>query len=414
MAGRKVSLTLICGFLSAIAAMTAFSARAQTPPDPLPVATDVRLAGDEKETRIIFDLTKKIDVRAFTLANPYRVIVDIPQTVFRLPPKASDTGRGLVKAFRYGLVMLGGSRVVFDVAKPVRLEKVFVLESKDGQPARLVLDLTATDPDTFMRNLALDSRSQPALDVVKKIGQPAQAVNDPRPLIVLDPGHGGPDTGTRAVSGEMEKDVVLDFSNLLKTHLEKTGKYRVEMTRTEDMFIPLAGRVQFARQHQAALFLSIHADAVPKGEDVQGATVYTLGDTASDGEAARLAEAENKSDVIAGIDLSTEPGDVADILIDLAQRETRVFSHHFARTLIGEMKSAVRLHKNPMKSAGFRVLKAPDVPSVLVELGYMSNKQDTQLLMSDEWRSKTAHAIVLAVDAFFRTRIAGAEAGRAR
>ena len=169
---------------------------------------------------------------------------------------------------------------------------------------------------------------------------------------------------------------MLDFALLLRDQLEKSGKYRVVMTRTDDTFIPLADRVRMARIRQAALFISIHADALRKGEgEAQGATVYTLSETASDAEAGRLAESENRADVIAGIDLSHEPGDVADILIDLAQRETKAFSMHFAKTLVGEHASKVaRMHKNPLKSAGFKVLKAPDVPSVLIELGYVSSK----------------------------------------
>lgn len=416
MAGRWAFSTLYIAALAAGFAGTADFARAQAF-DSLPIATDARLAGDDKETRLIVDLTRKMDVRAFTLSNPYRVVVDLPQIVFQLPSKAGETGRGLIKAFRYGLVMAGGSRIVVDVAKPVRVDRAFVLEPRDGQPARLVLDLAAIDRDTFMRNMAQQSREQvktPAVDP-RKI-EAAQSSGDPRPLIVIDPGHGGPDTGAKVADGEiMEKHMVLDFSMTLRDQLEKSGKYRVVLTRTDDTFIPLAERVKFARQRQAALFISIHADSLPKDEgDAQGATVYTLSDKPSDNEAAKLAETENRSDVVAGIDLSREPGDVADILVDLAQRETKGYSHQFARTLVGEMKSTMRLHKKPLKSAGFVVLKAPDVPSVLVELGYMTNKQDLKLLMSESWRAKAAQSMVQGVDAFFRTRMAGAGAAPAR
>jgi N-acetylmuramoyl-L-alanine amidase len=267
-----------------------------------------------------------------------------------------------------------------------------------------------------MRNMAQQASALPLSDPRKAAEAPAQPSGDPRPLIVIDPGHGGPDTGAKVGDGEiMEKHMVLDFSMTLRDQLEKSGKYRVVLTRIDDTFIPLGERVKMARQRQAALFISIHADSLPKAEgDVQGATVYTLSDKASDSEAAKLAEAENRSDVVAGIDLSREPGDVADILIDLAQRETKGYSHQFARTLVGEMKSAMRLHKKPLKSASFVVLKAPDVPSVLVELGYMTNKQDLKLLMSEGWRAKAAESMVQAVDAFFRTRVAGADAGAAR
>jgi N-acetylmuramoyl-L-alanine amidase len=181
------------------------------------------------------------------------------------------------------------------------------------------------------------------------------------------------------------------------------------MTRSDDTFIPLDDRVRIARNQSAALFVSIHADALPRGEgDAQGATIYTLSDKASDAEAERLAEAENRADAIGGINLTEEPTDVADILIDLVRRETRTFSSRFARLLMNDMKSATPLHKRPLKSAGFRVLKAPDVPSVLVELGYTSNKGDMGNLISESWRIHTAEAMARAVDAFLAKRVATA------
>jgi N-acetylmuramoyl-L-alanine amidase len=413
-AGRWAFSAIHIVALTAGLAAAAAPARAQTF-ESLPIATDARLAGDDKDTRLIVDLTRKLEVRAFTLSNPYRVVVDLPQTVFQLPAKAGETGRGLVKAYRYGLVMAGGSRIVVDVAKPVRVDRAVVLEPREGQPARLVLDLSVTDRETFMRNMIQQAKAMPPPD--PRRAEPAEAPSsDPRPLIVVDPGHGGPDTGAKVAGGEiMEKQVVLDFSIALRDQLEKGGKYRVALTRSDDTFIPLAERVKIARQRQAALFISIHADSLPKAEgDAQGATIYTLSERPSDSDAAKLAESENRSDVVAGIDMSREPGDVADILIDLAQRETKGYSLQFARTLAGEMKSAMRLHKKPLKSAGFVVLKAPDVPSVLVELGYMTNKQDLKLLTSEAWRAKAVQSIAQGVDAFFRTRMAGAEAASRR
>jgi N-acetylmuramoyl-L-alanine amidase len=374
-------------------------------------ATDVRLGGDDKLTRIVFDLSSKVDLAVFTLADPYRVVIDLPQVTFRLPPKSGDAGRGLVKAFRYGLVMQGGSRIVIDTKGPVKIEKSFALDASDGLPARMVIDLAATDRESFLRDLSVAARSR-VETTARKTDSPAaiKSATDPRPLIVIDPGHGGIDTGTKE-GGVIEKSIVLDFSLLLRDRLEKSGKYRVAMTRTDDNFIPLSERVKFARQRQASLFISIHADAVPKNEgEAQGATVYTLSDTASDTEAARLADAENRADVISGVDLASEPNDVADILIDLAQRETKNFSAKFATGLVGSMKQVARMHRYPLKSAGFRVLRAPDVPSVLLELGYVSTKDDLKQLMSDAWRARTADSIVLAVDGFFSTRIAGAGA----
>ncbi len=376
------------------------------------------MAGDGKQTRFVLDLDKTIQFRAFTLADPYRVIVDIPQITFQLPSGTGNSGRGLVKAFRYGLVMPGGSRIVFDLTGPAKIVNSTMLEAANDQPPRLVLELEEVDRTAFVQSLAPENRPElrPAIadanaavvaPEATAAAKPAAAA-DSRPLIVIDPGHGGIDNGTQS-SGESEKNLVLGFGLALRDRIEQSGKYRVVMTRTDDTFIPLNDRVKVARNQSAALFVSIHADALPRREgDAQGATIYTLSDKASDAEAERLAEAENKSDAIGGVNLSDEPTEVADILIDLAQRETKTFSNRFARTLMGEMKSTVRMHKHPLKSAGFRVLKAPDVPSVLVELGYVSNKGDLEHLVSENWRTKTVGSMAQAIDAFFAKRLATA------
>jgi N-acetylmuramoyl-L-alanine amidase len=353
------------------------------------------------------DFSRKIDLRAFTLADPYRVVIDIPQVVFQLPPKTGESGRGLIKAFRFGLVMQGGSRLVFDLAKPAKVEKAFVVDSTETAPARLVLDLAPTDRESFLRRTAVDNRTARA--DLPRADSPTAKEGDPRPLVVLDPGHGGIDTGTKGPGGEEEKDIVLNFAQRLRDRLEKSGKYRVLLTRTDDTFVALADRVRIARDAGATLFVSIHADSLPHGEgDAQGASIYTLSDTATDSEAARLAEKENRADVIAGVDLKSEPDDVAGILIDLAERETKSFSSQFAHKLAGDMKAVTRMHKKALKSAGFRVLRAPDVPSVLVELGYVSNRQDLQSLLSETWRSRTADSMAQAIETFLSSQMAGA------
>ena len=424
-ANRRVLLG--CGLLCAAALLcaepTGPSAAEGPPPSlvaaaDLPVASDARLAGDAKQTRFILDLDKTIAFQAFTLADPYRVVVDIPQISFQLAPGTGNARRGLVKAFRYGLAMPRGSRLVLDLAGPAKIANSYVLEAANGQPPRLVLELEEVDRANFVQLLSPESRPElkPAVVEAKAaVAMPDAAAAakpveppDARPLIVIDPGHGGIDNGTQS-SGEMEKNLVLGFGLALRDRIEKSSKYRVVMTRTDDTFIPLNDRVKVARNRSAALFVSIHADALPRREgDAQGATIYTLSDKASDAEAERLAEAENKADAIGGVNLTDEPTEVADILIDLAQRETRTFANRFARLLMGEMKTTVRMHKHPLKSAGFRVLKAPDVPSVLVELGYVSNKGDLEHLVSEDWRAKTVGSMAQAVDAFFAKRLATA------
>ncbi len=373
-------------------------------------ATDARIAGDDKQTRLVVDLSRRIDMRAFTLADPYRVVIDIPQVNFQLPARTGERGRGLIKAFRYGLVMVGGSRIVVDLTGPVRVAKAFVLDAVEGQPARMVVDLVPVDRETFLRASAIDNRLPRQPPPPKQ--EAAASAADSRPLVVIDPGHGGIDTGTHAPSGELEKNLTLAFGTMLRDKLEKTGKYRVAMTRSDDTFIELAERVRFARQREAQLFISIHCDALARGEGAaEGASVYTLSDQASDSEAQRLADAENRADVIAGVDLAAESNDIADILIDLAHRETKTFSSHFARNVVNDLRTAARMHKYPLKSAGFRVLKAPDVPSVLIELGYVTTPSDLKELVSEAWRSKASDAIAHAVHTYFATRLAGSSAG---
>jgi N-acetylmuramoyl-L-alanine amidase len=409
---------LLCSDAKVLAAAAEGQPSGPAEASSFPIASDARLAGDGKQTRFVLDLDKTIRFRAFALADPYRVVVDIPQLSFQLPAGAGTAGRGLVKAFRYGLVMPGGSRIVFDLTGPARIANSYVLEAANGQPPRLVLELEEVDRTTFVQSLAAESRPElrPAIADAARAAVPAETAAPPkppapadlRPVVVIDPGHGGIDNGTQS-GGESEKNLVLGFGLALRDRIEKSGKYRVVMTRTDDTFIPLADRVRIARNQSAALFVSIHADALPRHEgDAQGATVYTLSDRASDAEAERLAEAENKADAIGGVNLTEEPTEVADILIDLVQRETRTFSNRFARLLMGEMKNTVRMHKHPLKSAGFRVLKAPDVPSVLVELGYVSNKGDLEHLVSENWRSRTVGSMAQAIDAFLAKRLATA------
>jgi N-acetylmuramoyl-L-alanine amidase len=387
-----------------------------------PIAMDARLAGDDQQTRFVLDLDKSVPFRAFTLGDPYRVVIDLPQVNFQLAEGVGNAGRGLVKAFRYGLVMPGGSRIVFDLTGPAKISNSYVLGPDNGQPARLVLELSQVDRPTFDQSLQSASPAQlrPAVaDVVNTASSSPAAQSDDakpaetppadrRPVIVIDPGHGGIDNGTQA-DGQSEKNLVLAFGLALRERIEKSGKYRVVMTRSDDTFIPLDDRVKIARDQSAALFVSIHADSLPRKEgDAQGATIYTLSDKASDAEAARLAETENKADAIGGVNLKEEPTEVADILIDLAQRETRTFSNRFAHLLASDMKSTTRMYKHPLKSAGFRVLKAPDVPSVLVELGYVSNKGDLEHLISGNWRSKNVEAMTQAIDEFLAKRMATA------
>jgi len=374
-----------------------------------PIASDGRVVGDDNRTRFVLDLTGEVDLSAFTLAEPYRVVVDLPEIDFRLPAGTGTTGRGLVSDWRYGQFAAGRSRIVLDVTGPVKIDKAFVLPAVENQPARLVLDLLKTSAAAFdeeqrKSQLARDTANEAPVQKADQLPPPDRSKRE-KPLLVIDPGHGGVDSGTVSASGVMEKDIVLAFAKKLQERLERTGKVAVLLTRTDDTFLPLAARVQFGRDHAADLFLSIHADSEHVGS-VRGATVYTLSDKASDQEAAALAAKENASDLIAGLDLQQEADDVTDILVDLTRRETRNFSASFAGGLVGDLASATRMIKNPRRSAGFQVLRAHDVPSVLLEIGYLSNDQDEKLLTSEEWRLRVADAVTQAVLRFFGQKYA--------
>jgi N-acetylmuramoyl-L-alanine amidase len=362
--------------------------------DQLVRASTTRLSGDKTRTTLSVDLTGPVRPHVFTLADPYRVIIDLPDVAFGTAPLAHEE-RGLVSAYRYGLIAPRRSRIVIDVREPVKAGHSFT-EARAGEPARLVIELSATSRSAFLQEMSAKAPAElpPAPKIVAD-------ETDKRPVVVIDPGHGGIDTGAKGAGGEEEKNVVLDFAHTLNTRLNAAGRYRVVMTREDDSFIALADRVKIARENGARLFLSIHADSLSDPFGVRGATVYTLAENASDSEAARLAEKENRADIIAGVNLTEEPDEVADILIDLARRETKIFSVRLANNLVGSAKKAMRMNKNPQRAAGFLVLKAPDVPSALLELGYMTNKEDLNLMMSQAWRDKAAEALVQAIDGFF-------------
>ncbi|GFO81122.1 MAG: N-acetylmuramoyl-L-alanine amidase [Methyloceanibacter sp.] len=373
------------------------------------VAQDARLAGDRERTRFIADLSKKVDVNVFALGDPYRVIVDAADVSFQMPEGIGNETVGLVTAFRYGLFAQGKSRIVLDLSGPFLIDRTFVLAPRDDQPARLVIDLVPTDEETFLAKL---KEQRGKIAEAETVERPAVSPppDDAKPVVVLDPGHGGVDPGAKSAGGVQEKEVVLAFAKRLKAKLEATDRYQVFMTREDDTFLPLKERVSYAQKKGAGLFVSLHADYFPTEiDDARGATVFTLSEEATDDEARALAAKENFSDAIAGVELPKDSDEVVtNILIDLAQRETNNRSAVLARSIVGELAANGRLHTKQLRSAGFRVLKAPDVPSVLVELGFLSNEEDEKQLTSDAWRDRMAVSITAAIDNYFAKRIARA------
>jgi N-acetylmuramoyl-L-alanine amidase len=376
--------------LLALAATPAFSA----------TVTDMRLIGDAARTRLVVDLDEEPQYGLMRLADPDRLVIDMADTVFADSVTPGD-GRGLVSDYRYGLIVVGKARIVLDLGKPVEVDKTFVQPATADQPARLVVDLTPTSQDAFMVSVAAD-RSRRGTPIPEPVAfsavEPAGAVPE-KPVVVIDPGHGGIDPGKIGRRGVQEKDLTLAFAKTLAEVLERNGRVTPVLTREGDVFLSLSERIAFAQARHAALLISVHTDSV-RQRYVRGATVYTLSETASDALAATLAEEENRSDLLAGLELDHQPDEVANILFDLARRETRNLSVRFARTLVEDLGPVLRFHKTPWRRASLKVLKAPDVPSVLLEIGFLSNAEDAKLLQSEAWREKSSAGLARAVEQF--------------
>lgn len=334
--------------------------------------------GGAEGAGLVVDLTRETGVKIEALSDPPRLVIDFPSVVFATGVHVSGKGIGPVSAWRAGLFMMGQSRIVLDLSRPALPERADFI--RQGGMVRLVLPLRTVSQEKFSERVEVDRKLRLAARAPEP-GPVRPRAAGAKPLVVLDPGHGGIDSGALGIKGELEKDIVLSTALSVKKALEADGRVEVAMTREDDRFIPLGERVRFARAKGAALFVSIHADSLQGERDVRGASIYTLADRASDVLAARAAEKENRVDEAAGVDSEDERREgVEDILFDLARRETRLFSQVVAREAAGAFRKHQRLHKTPLRGAKFRVLKAPDVPSILIELGYLTNAQDVQAL----------------------------------
>ncbi len=368
-------------------------------------ARGYKMAGDASRMRVVVNFDRDPEFRWYLLRGPHRLVIDLPDAGFAFD-EAELAPRGMVTAVQYGNLDQGRSRIVMSFDGPFAIERIDMLANESGAGVRLVADIVATSEAAFEKAMADQVETTAATQTTPKsdrIGKLAKT-QDRRFRVVVDAGHGGVDTGAEGASGTLEKTITLAFALELKKKLEDTGHFDVFLTRERDLFLRLDERVRIARQHEADLFVSIHADAI-RLKNVRGATVYTVSDRASDAEAAAKAIRENLADEIAGIAVEEEHQEVADILADLIRRETQSFSIRFARSLIGELSGAIRMiPTNPHRFAGFRVLRAPDVPSVLLELGYLSNAEDEAHLRDPEWRAKAADGIAAAIALFAQAR----------
>lgn len=401
---------LLKAVAAALALVIAVVTHAATPAFAAKPATvsDIEIVAKGEMTRFFAELTRATGFTATVLAEPYRVVIDLEHVDFDLAPGVGQKRVGLVRQVRYGIMEKGKSRIVIDTEGPVLIQQSQLLPKKGKVKPRIAIDLVPTTPDAFAAAQTRDAAEQTSPETTASLPiymptskiVPPVAKSDGRRVIVIDPGHGGIDPGAMSRSKTKEKDVVFAFAQALEKALAGSGAYDVRLTRPDDRFMSLSARVAFTRAAGADLFIAIHADTV-RGQTVSGTTLYTLSDEASDEEAAALALKENRVDIIAGVDLGEQVGEVADILIELVQRESKNHANLFSRTALKELKGVTTMTGKPVRSAGFVVLKSPDVPSVLIELGYLSSRSDEKKLKDPAWRDKMAAALAKAIYTHF-------------
>jgi N-acetylmuramoyl-L-alanine amidase len=369
-----------------------------------PSVEAIRIASHGHITRVVIDLSDQVDYQHIALGQPPRLAIDLPKVDWTLGDDASKAV-GLIKGFRFGHPSPGVSRIVLDMAQPFEIDRIFELPPNGGRGHRVVTDLIELPIDgTVNGAIAAAGSNGPQSAAMVVVRPPARKPSPPpeKRIIVIDPGHGGVDPG--AIGSAMkilEKNVALRTGQALRNRLEATGRYRVIMTRSDDRIVRLRDRLKIARESGGELFISLHADSLVQAPHIAGASVYTLSERASNQEAARLARKENRADILAGIDLSNQEDIVTEILIDLAQRDANNRSIELAEALVEQLGDATKMARRRRAQAGFVVLKSPDMPSVLVELGYLSNAADEKALADDAHIAALAGAIAQAIDLYF-------------
>ena len=384
-------------------------ARAQNLPNPQEraVVLEGKLNSEKDQSILTLTFTRPVSLYSYPMIQPDRIIIDLPLVNFQVPDSFRQAKSPLIKMVRFGALGHEKSRIIIDLTRPARIARMGFAPVASGFAQALRIELEPADPRQFEQEARMVAEQMRAQRLIKDEpevanSQPIAKSNEKRPLIMIDPGHGGPDFGAVGLNNIAEKDVVLAFSKILREKIEKTGQFRVALTREADVFIPLRERVKIARNMGAHLFISIHADKIPNAAEVHGMTIYTNDERATDAEAALLAESENRADQMGGDEGEALREEVTDILEDLAKRETRMRSGLFARTLLGRMESMGQsINKNPIRSAGFRVLRAPDIPSILLELGYLSSQSDVKSLTDPLSRDKMSQEIADAVFRYF-------------
>ncbi len=401
------------GFIAACAVLLAclvwpIEAYAQTESiEDLPNVLDARVSTTPERARLIVDLSGPSKFAIVSMDGPDRIAIDVQAFDIKILAPADVAGKGIVSGFTVEMADTGRARTLLTLAQPAQVQQAYVMDAVADQPARLVVDLIPDTADGFKARVASDLAASQALQGAAAVTQPADpATQSPetevRPLVVIDPGHGGIDNGASAPNGVHEKDITLAFALDLQKILIESGKYDVALTRQDDTYLTLNERVDLARKNKADLFISLHADTFQESE-IRGASVYTRDENATDVLDKVLADGENRYDIVAGFAVPQATPAVMDLLVDLMRREMRKSSFMAAQSLIKELQPSVALRRFPVRQADFFVLQAPDVPSVLVELGFLSNASDIANLQKPDWRDRVVEALARGIGDYFES-----------
>ena len=381
------------------------TAPAVSAPVALPNVMDVRVSVTPERARLIIDLAGRTEFALVSLSDPDRLAIDVRAATFSVPePSGKPAGEGgMISDYLVEQAAPDRVRTTLSLSAPAQVQQAYVLDPFEGQPARLVVDIIPATAEEFAANVARDltasSTPPPVADSSTPAGGSELAIAT-KPLVVIDPGHGGIDSGAETANGVKEKDIVLAFALRLQELLVASDRFDVALTREDDTFLRLEERVALARTNKADIFISIHADSFQQPE-IRGASVYTRDENATDVLDKVLADKENKTDVIAGFAMPQMAPEVVDILLDLMRREMRHQSFMAAQAIVHQLEPSVQLRRFPVRQADFFVLQAPDVPSVLVELGFLSNADDMANLLQGEWQDRTADALARGISTYF-------------
>lgn len=403
-AGRGVRALFAAACVVAGLAMPA-AAQEVVDPTVLPEVLDARVTTTDERARLILDLGGATEFAIASLDDPDRIAIDVRASGLKFAAPPDVAGTGMVSSFSVEMAEAGRARTLLVLATPAQVQQAYVLKAIADQPARLVVDLIPDTRESFTARVAANlAASLAKQNAAQQVVPVAPALPDgsgaTKPLVVIDPGHGGIDNGASTPNGVHEKDIVLAFALQLQEVLVRSGRFEVALTREDDSFLRLEERVALARQNKADLFISIHADTFQQRE-INGASVYTRDERATDVLDKVLAENENKRDIVAGFVVPEMQPAVVDILVDLMRRQMRRQSYEAAQSIVRQLQPSISLRRFPVRQADFFVLQAPDIPSILLEIGFLSNATDIANLQKSEWRDRAVDALARGIADYF-------------